>query len=136
MIALLASIMPLLSIIGIDCTNPGLWGTYHTETKQIAICNWHEQEQTDFHILHEVGHYYWFEKMSQGQRERFKNMYSKTKPENFYRTYSWKMVEEDFADMFAVVAMNKLRWKLPVDLRNKQIQAKYRYIENITEKSR
>jgi hypothetical protein len=67
---------------------------------------------------HEVAHYYWFEKLTEKERESYKKLYSKTK--TYFRDYSSTSAEEDFADAFGTAYAKVSIGKMNPELKKRQ----------------
>lgn len=77
---------------------------YNHETKIIYLCDG-IQWNKEFYKQHEIWHYFWFNIMTQSQRDSYTKIWTESKW--FYRDYGKTSAIEDFADNFAVVATNK-----------------------------
>jgi hypothetical protein len=75
---------------------------YSIATKNIYLCEWVIGDK-EFYRQHEIGHYVWFNILTQLQKDRYEVEYKKAT--SFYREYS-KVLIEDFADNYALIAIN------------------------------
>ena len=77
--------------------------SYSHESKKVYVCDWIDDQE--FHLNHELWHYYWFNIMTEIQRKRYTKEYNKAKV--FYREYSNTNAEEDFADNFSLMILER-----------------------------
>jgi hypothetical protein len=78
-------------------------GTYSHESKIIYLCDG-VPGNNEFYKQHEIGHYVWFNLLTDAQRAKYKIEFDKSKV--FYREYS-KNLEEDFADNYALLQLKE-----------------------------
>jgi len=84
---------------------------YNTKPSEIRICTWYTPKETVFFLVHELGHEYWFKIMTDQEREEYNELYNKrVHTLDVMREYGKKNVEEDFADIFALVILKKKVW--------------------------
>lgn len=69
---------------------------YIDHTKQIYVC---DSDLRKFTIYHEVAHYYWYNNLTEKEKNIYTKAYKRAK--SHFREYSSKGVEEDFADAYA-----------------------------------
>lgn len=93
-------------------TNYKCWdiaASYHHDTQVIYLCEWVEWEK-DFYKYHEIGHYIYYQVLTDQQRLLYNISYEKSLKQGkkaFYREY-WMLDEkEDFADNFALMMIKK-----------------------------
>ena len=82
------------------------WWYYITSTQTAYYC---QIENEEFYKQHEIGHYIWFT-LTDKQRGEYIQAYKKDLKKwskYFYRDYSMVLVEEDFADNYALL----VEWK-------------------------
>lgn len=77
-----------------------IWGVYIHETKKIYTCEWVDK----FIDYHEIAHYYWYNKLSEKDRQKYTKEYNKAK--TYFRAYSSTSVEEDFADAYGTITQS------------------------------
>lgn len=77
-----------------------IWGVYIHETKQVYTCEWADK----FVYYHEVAHYYWYNKLSEKDRQKYVKEYNKAKM--YFRVYSSTSAEEDFADAYGTITQS------------------------------
>ena len=108
---ILASITVTLLPIGfmIPWTNYKCWdvGGVYVNGK-VYVCE--VDSNREFYTLHEKGHYIYFNVLTEKQKKDYKTIYDKHYKKGlkaFYREYSYKSMEESFADDFALWQGNK-----------------------------
>ena len=77
--------------------------SYSHESKIIYLCEWVTGNK-EFYKQHEIGHYVWFNILTNEQRAKYKVEFNKSTV--FYREYS-KNLEEDFADNYALLQIKE-----------------------------
>lgn len=78
-------------------------GAYELETKNIYICTKRDQEEQDRALVHEIGHWVWYNVYTDLQREEWKQLWLKIDIHNPLPLYDGVIgagIEEDFAIMF------------------------------------
>ena len=108
---LLQALITTITITLIDCTWTNLHWLYHLRYEQIKprieICRLESKEDMKFTLVHELGHYYWFEYLTREQKEEYKKLYNQSN--YFFTTNSRIDAEEDFADNFFLYFADDLR---------------------------
>lgn len=100
-------------------------GAYAIETKEIYVC---EQgalgDNPNIILYHEIGHHFWFDHMTEKEKNKYKSMWKIHKKKNraFLRDYSKKTVEEWFADDFGMFALNADIFSIENRIRKKYIE--------------
>ena len=72
----------------------------------IEICKWRPPKDTVHTFAHELWHAYWFQEMTIEERKEYKKLFDK-KIAWYNPINSLKWDYEDFADIFALVTLNK-----------------------------
>lgn len=83
-------------------------GSYNLDTKVVFVCDW--IQDSEFYKYHEIGHYFYYEILTTKQKEAYHNAYEQALikwPRAFYREYSMRNEQEDFADMFSLYILKK-----------------------------
>lgn len=62
-------------------------GLYYQAKKQIEYCITNPYRK-EYVLTHESAHYVWFEILSDKEREEYRKLWEKSKPESFYTDYS------------------------------------------------
>lgn len=96
-------VLSLISIVYINCPQDNMRGwIYRSDTNQITICKNFEEED-GYILLHEASHWFWFNKLSDKEREDYKKIWFKS---TFYVTeYAKTSIEEDFAETSRAILM-------------------------------
>ena len=106
-------IIELISNISITFSNFDYCDKYnwiYYYEQRIEICNTWDKEQMKFTLLHELWHYFRYEYMTDEERFNYNSLFVNSKETDFYREYSTKSINEDFADMFALAYIEDLTW--------------------------
>lgn len=99
-----------------------IWWIYSIESKNIYVCEW--DWFTEFYKSHEVWHKFYFEDLPEKYKLEYTKLYNEALKKwivAFHREYGMNNVQEDFADNFALIALNQKSKKL-VELRKNKIK--------------
>lgn len=80
-----------------------IWWLYDHDSKIVYVCWW--MIDPDFIRDHELGHYFWFNYLTDINRTEYSKEYDKAMKvwiKWFYRDYGMTNASEDFADNFAL----------------------------------
>lgn len=75
---------------------------------RIEVCTNASKEEIRFYALHELWHFFWFEFLNDEDKKIYEMFYNYSNNFDFYREYSKKSVEEDFADNFTLAIDSQL----------------------------
>ncbi len=117
MIGTVASIIAQVAVIytytgtvgNFNCGTPNaenikLGGYFQLGTNQVTICNQSDKKYT---LIHESGHYLYFEKMPEIERKRWVKLSLANKvPSAYVSGYAATNPQEDFAETFAFIGTN------------------------------
>lgn len=115
--------------------DPMVGGYYTHATQQITVCRgdtnlfYTYSGQNEKHVkAHEMAHYIWFVKMTDEQRKQFKALYDKSNDGDFCSDYAKKNEEEDFAEIFRMLAMTNYR---VMDVLSENENSKLKYVKSL-----
>ena len=94
-----AAAMACLSYPG----NLDISGAYELDTKYIYVCTLRDKAEQERALVHEVGHWVWFNIYTDAQREEWRQLWLKIDIHNPLPLYDGVIgagIEEDFAIMF------------------------------------
>lgn len=87
---------------------------YPTEKSIVLYTNNYSKEQIINTFFHELGHWQWYEKLTETQKNDYKTMFSNAT--NFVSEYAETSFEEDYAENHALTySCNTSKDNLPID---------------------
>lgn len=128
-IAIVTGLISYWGILPEDCVWQGMnWdGRYMHNSTQIYICQHLPYDEKVRVLLHELGHYFWFNAMSIADHKEWEELRADNKM--FITAYASTSAEEDFAENFGIAA-NDL-WKGWDREWDEEVINKYRFVRNL-----
>ncbi len=146
---LLLTLITTISISLIDCTWTSFHWKYHLGYEQvkprIEVCVLENKETVKFALIHEIGHYYWFEYLTREEKQEYRKLYKESLTSDFFMENSKIDTEEDFADNFVLYYADNLKmtfkWnnitydKKDIISLSKKLEEKVNFIWNLIKRS-